>query len=246
MTSDEPKARSGEARPARRFGLIGGLGPESTIVYYRLIFDEYRRRLPSGDAPPLLINSIDVDRVLGLVGAGELAALTDYVAGELDALVRAGAVAAAISANTPHIVFAQIQARTKIPLISIVETAAAEAHQRGLRRLGLLGTTFTMQARFFPDVFDRSGIELVIPGPADLLAVDTIYRSELLAGIVRPASRERLVEIVGRMRDQSGIEAVILGGTELSLILGEPSGIDLPILDTTRIHVGAIVDWMLA
>jgi aspartate racemase len=233
-------------RPARRFGLIGGLGPESTIVYFRLIVDEYRRRLPSGGAPPLLINSIDVGRVLGLVGSGELAALTDYLAGELDILVRAGAAAAAISANTPHIVFAQIQARTNIPLISIVETAADQAHQRGLKRLGLLGTTFTMQARFFPDVFDRYGIELVIPGPDDLLAVDTIYRSELLAGIVRPASRERLVEIVGRMRRELGIEAVILGGTELSLILGETSGIDLPILDTIRIHVAAIVDWMLA
>ncbi len=231
---------------SRRFGLLGGLGPESTIVYYRRIFAEYQRRLPEGGSPPLLINTIDLATVLRLVGAGELAALADLLVDELQVLVRAGVEAAAIGANTPHLVFDEVQARVPIPLISIVEAACAVAAGAGYRRVGLIGTRFTMEARFFPDVFERSGIAVVTPGGDDKLAVDAIYRSELLAGLVLPASRARLAEVTRRLKASAGIDALLLGGTELSLILDETSGLVVPILDTTQVHVAAIVDWMVS
>jgi len=233
-------------RTAGRFGLVGGIGPESTIAYYRLILETYRRRRPDGGAPPLLINSIDLTRMLGMIGAGDLTGLTDYLVGEVQMLADAGVGCGAIAANTPHLVFEAIRARVTIPLISIVEVTCDAAREQGFRRLGLFGTAFTMQGRFYPEVFSRSGIDLVTPDPAEQAEIDEIYLSELVAGIIRPVSRDRLITIARRLRDHAAIEGLILGGTELPLILDEAAQVGLPLLDTTRLHVAAIVDRMLA
>jgi aspartate racemase len=245
MRDDDADARGGGARPVGRFGLVGGIGPESTIAYYRLILGEYRRRRPDGSAPPLLINSIDIARMLALVGAADPEPLTDYLAEEIRVLMDAGARWGALASNTPHIVFDAIQARVAIPLVSIVEVTCAAAREQGFRRLGLFGTASTMRGRFYPGIFSRSGIELVAPTPPEQAEIDAIYFSELVAGITRPASRDRLVEIARRLRDDTAIEGLILGGTELPLILDEASQVGLPLLDTTRIHAVAIVDRML-
>jgi aspartate racemase len=246
MVDRGTEASSQRQPPARRFGLLGGIGPESTIAYYRLILETYRCRRPAGGAPPLLVNSIDVSRMLGLVEASDLADLTDYLVDEVGVLADAGVECGAIASNTPHVVFDAVQARVSIPLISIVEVTCDSARAQGFRRLGLIGTAYTMQGRFYPEVFARSGIELVTPDPAALAEVNGIYLSELLAGIVRPASRDRLVGIARQLRDHAGIEGLILGGTELMLILDEAADVGLPLLDTTRLHVAAIVDRMLA
>lgn len=230
---------------ARPFGLVGGIGPESTIAYYRLILETYRRRQPAGGAPPMLINSIDLGRMLGMIESGDLAGVTDYLVGEVQVLADAGVGGGAIAANTPHLVFDAIQARVTIPLISIVEVTCDSAREQGFRRLGLIGTAFTMQGRFYPEVFSRSGIELVTPDPAEQVEIDEIYLSELVAGIIRPVSRDRLITIARRLRDHAAIEGLILGGTELPLILDEGAQVGLPLLDTTRLHVAAIVDRML-
>jgi aspartate racemase len=236
---------TGRRRTPGRFGLIGGIGPESTIVYYRLILEEHRRRAPAGRAPSLIVNSIDVARMLSLIADDDLAGVTDYLVGEVDVLARAGARWGAIAANTPHLVFDAIQARVAIPLVSIVEAACAGARALGFRRLGLIGNAVTMQGSFYPEVFSRSAIALVTPDRAEQREIDRIYGSELLAGIVRPASRDRLIEIARRLRDEAAIEGLVLGGTELSLILDERSPVGLPLLDTSRLHVAAIVERLL-
>lgn len=225
----------------KTIGIIGGLGPESTIEYYRLIIASYRERRPDGSYPSIIINSIDLKKVLDLVAANELAGLTEFLVSEIERLARAGAQCGLVAANTPHIVFDEVRRQSSIPLISIVEATCAAAKALGLRKLGLLGAQFTMQGRFYPDVFSRDGIAIAVPDENDQAYIHHVYFNELVKGIVLPETRERLGTIVNRLEEREGIQGLILGGTELSLIMRDPTAGDIPILDTTRIHAKAIV-----
>jgi aspartate racemase len=147
-----------------------------------------------------------------------------------------------VAANTPHIVFDEVHRRSPIPLLSIVEATCDEAKTLGLTKLGLFGARFTMQARFYPDVFSREGIALAVPDQHDQAYIHHIYLNELVKGIVRSETRERLFAIVDRLKERDGIQGLILGGTELSLILRDSTVRGIPVLDTTRIHAKKIVD----
>jgi aspartate racemase len=218
-------------------GIIGGIGPESTAEYYRLLLAEYRRRNPDGSAPSIIINSIDLKRLLDLVGAGRLEELAHWLTSEIERLARAGADFALLASNTPHIVFDQL--RSPIPLISIIEATRDHARQRDLHRLGLFGTRFTMRGRFYPEVL--APIEIVTPNDEEQEFIHDKYLGELVAGVKKPETRERLLRIIDRLKDEERIDGLILGGTELPLILGDESHNGVPILDTTRIHVESAV-----
>ena len=224
----------------KRVGIIGGLGPESTVDYYRRILTVWERVDPSS-APSIVIDSLDVRRALRLVDT-DRAALTEYLLASLRRLAGAGVDFAAISANTPHIVFDELASRSPVPLVSIVEVCAREARRRGLGRLALLGTRFTMEAPFYPDVCARHGIAVVTPNAADRARVHERYVGQLLAGEFRDDTREEFIALVSRLRDEEGIDGIILGGTELPLLLPAPVIADLPVLDTTALHVAAIVE----
>ncbi|HEU0076278.1 MAG TPA: amino acid racemase, partial [Longimicrobiaceae bacterium] len=148
---------------------------------------------------------------------------------------------AAMTANTPHIVFDELAGRSPVPLVSIVEVCADEARRRGLGRLALLGTRFTMEAPFYPEVCARRGIAVVSPGDGDRAWIHARYVGELLRGELRDETRERFTALVGRLREEEGIDGVILGGTELPLLLPGAAVADVPALDTTALHVAAIV-----
>jgi len=227
-------------------GIVGGIGPESTIDYYRLFISIYRERRPGGGYPPVVINSIDLARALSLVGSNDLAGLAAFMLEEVHRLARAGATHGLLSSNTPHIVFDEIRRASPIPLISIVETACREAVARKLKRLGLFGTRFTMQGGFYQKVFARNGMEVEVPEPADLEFIHDTYLNELVNGIVRAETRERYIAIARRMQQQQRIDALILGGTELPLLLRDASGIGMPLLDTARLHVEAAVSELLS
>ena len=221
-------------------GLVGGLGPESTIDYYRRILEAWGRGEPSS-APSIVIDSLDVQRALRLV-ASDRPALTEYLLTSLRRLGGAGVDFAAMTANTPHIVFDELAARSPIPLVSIVEVCAEEARRRGLRRLCLLGTRFTMEAEFYPTVCARYGVVVVPPSDVDRAWVHERYVGELLKGELKDDTRQQCVSLVARMRDEAGIDGVILGGTELPLLLTAPIIAGVPALDTTALHVAAIVE----
>ena len=227
-------------------GIIGGIGPESTIDYYRLFVSIYRERRPDGGYPPLLINSIDLARALKLVSSDDLSGLAAYMLEEIHRLARAGATHALLSSNTPHIVFDDIEAASPIPLISIVETACRAAVERKVRRVGLFGTRFTMQGGFYQKVFAREGIEVVIPEPDDQKLIHDTYLNELVNGIVRTETRERYIAIARRMKAERGIEALILGGTELPLLLRGAIDIGVMLLDTAHLHVERAVAELLS
>ena len=227
-------------------GIVGGIGPESTIQYYQLVVKLYRERTGDGSYPSVLINSIDVTKMLGLIGESRLAEVTEYLLAEIERLARAGAHFGALAANTPHIVFEPLQARASIPLISIVDSARQSAEARGVRRAGLFGTRFTMQAAFFPEGLARSSIDVILPSADEQEYIHDKYVSELLDGVFRDETRQRLTAIARRLRDDDEIDALILGGTELPLILRDEADVGVPLLDTTRIHVEAIVAGLLS
>lgn len=225
-------------------GLVGGLGPESTIDYYRRILAEWERRRP-GSSPNIVIDSLDVQVGIKLAGSDH-AALADYLFESIQRLIGARADFIAMTANTAHLVFDDVQRGTRVPLVSIVETCAAEAERRGLRRLALLGTRFTMEAPFYPDVFARRGMEVVRPRDDERTRIHNAYIGELLRGEFRDETRNMIVAIVARLRDEERVDGVILGGTELPLLLESLEIAGLPALDTTAVHVSAIVDRLIA
>jgi aspartate racemase len=227
-------------------GILGGIGPESTVEYYRGLIAGYRQLKPDGSYPSIILNSLDVTKLLGWMDANQLSEVTDYLVDGLQKLVRAGADFAIIAANTPHIVFDEVQQRSPIPLVSIVEATRAEAEKRGISKAALLGTRFTMEARFYPDVFSRKGITLVVPPEDEQNYIHAKYVGELLNNVFLPETRERLLEIIESMKQQDQVEAVVLGGTELPLLLQGNEACGIPLLDTTQIHVRAVVARLLA
>jgi aspartate racemase len=226
--------------------MIGGVGPESTIDYYKNIIAIYRERQRDGSYPQFVINSIDLKKGIDFMNANDLPAMAGFLLEEIVKLPAAGADFGLIAANTPHIVFDEVAAKSPLPLISIVEATCAHAKARKLKRLALFGTRYTMQADFYPKVFSREGIDLVVPDPKDQDYIHEKYFSELVPGNFLPETRAGLFAIVDRMKTKIDIDGVILAGTELPLILRGESHNGIALLDTGKIHCQAAVDEMLS
>jgi aspartate racemase len=222
-------------------GIIGGIGPESTIEYYRLIISSFLEREKNGNYPRIIINSINMKKMLDLIGENRLEKVTDYLVSEIQKLASAGADFALFASNTPHIVFNQINKVSPMPLISIVEATCENAMGKGLQRVGLFGTKFTMQGGFYDRIFSDHGITVISPQEKDQDYIHEKYMGELVKGILRDDTKNELLNIANKLRDSDGIQALILGGTELPLILKETDADKMDFLDTTRIHVESIM-----
>lgn len=227
----------------KTLGLIGGTGPESTIDYYRLLTAQYREKA-DGASPPVIINSVDLKRMIGWMNAGELDKVIDYLAEEFEKLERAGVDFAALTANTPHIVFDELQQRTALPLISIVEATCERAQSLGFKSVGLFGTRYTMQAPFYPKVFSRTDVKLVTPTEEEQNYIHEKYFGELLKDVFLPETRAQFLRIADEMKARDSVEAVILGGTEIPLLLRTEEHNGIQLLDTTRIHVDRLIKEM--
>jgi aspartate racemase len=230
----------------KKLGIIGGLGPESTLDYYQRIIALYRQRTGNRHYPELIIVSVDLRKGLDFMDAKDLSGMASYLAEGIDKLARAGADFGIISANTPHIVFDEIAPKSPIPLISIVEATCAAAKMQNLKRLALLGTRYTMRATFYSKVFARDSIELVVPDSRDQAYIHDKYMNELVPGKFLLETRAGLLAVVDRMKTTNEIEGVILAGTELPLILRDSIHNGMPFLDTTKIHVEVAVNEMLS
>ena len=179
------------------------------------------------------------------MSANELGKVTDYLVAAFEQLQKAGADFGALTANTAHIVFDEIQQRCSLPLISIVETTCDRAKALAFKTVGLFGTRYTMQAPFYPSVFSRTDVKLVMPNEQEQEFIHDKYFNELLKDTFLPETRTALLAIADEMRARDGIEGLILGGTELPLLLRADEHAGLPLLDTTRIHVDRLITEML-
>lgn len=225
----------------RKLGLVGGMGPESTIPYYHDIVYGVQERVGKNYFPNLTVESVNVFDVLRLCGEQKYDELTDYLFQAINNLAKSGADFAALSANTPHIVFDKLQELSPIPLISIVESACKEAEKRNLKKIGLLGTVFTMTEDFFKQPFSRRNIEIVVPSNAEMDYVNQKISSELEHGIINEDTLESFTKIISRMQAEENIEAIVLGCTELPLLLNDKNS-PVPCLDTMQIHIQDIVN----
>ncbi len=228
----------------KTIGIVGGTGPDSTAEYYRALVALSRERLGDG-IPRILVNSLDGDRaaeLFGFVGGGRHDELAAALVDEVALLATAGADLALLASNTLHVVFDEVGAGSPIPLISIVEAACMAAVEQGVHRPALLATTFTVQADLYRPVFGPRGIDVMHPGTADQHLIHDIYVRELLHAQFVPQSRDALLGVVARMQAEQRIDGVILGGTELPLLLTGARWHGIPFLDTGRLHAAAALD----
>lgn len=228
----------------KKLGLIGGMGPESTIPYYHDIVYGVQEAIGEQAFPELTIESVNVFKVLELCKEQKYDELTKYLMRAIDNLAKSGADFAALSANTPHIVFDRLKEQSPIPLISIVEATCEEAKRRGLKKIGLLGTIFTMTGEFFRFPFVQNGIEVIVPTESEMELINEKISAELELGIVKDETLTAFQQIIARMRDEDGIEAIVLGCTELPLLLNDEVS-PVPCLDTMQIHIQEIVKTIL-
>lgn len=223
-------------------GIIGGIGPESTIEYYRKIVSSYLERQATGNYPQIIINSIDMKKMLDLIGNGQLEQVSHYLALEVKKLENAGADFGALASNTPHIVFNKVRELSNLPLISIVEAACKKITDTGLQRVALFGTKFTMQGGFYSEVLSKNGVEVIIPDQTDRRFIHEKYMGELVNGIILDETRSSLLNIIDKIKNKYNTQGLILGGTELPLILKEDDVSGIHVFDTTEIHVESILE----
>ncbi|MFP3975410.1 MAG: aspartate/glutamate racemase family protein [Dehalococcoidia bacterium] len=229
----------------KSIGILGGMAPESTVEYYRTIIEICHQRGLGHSYPVIVIYSVNFHEFVQVAKSGNKADVTDFLARGIDVLSGAGAEFALMASNTPHMVFNELNDRSPIPLLSIVEATAKAANEAGYKSVGLMGTKFTMQADFYSDVLsNKYGISTLVPEEPDQDYVNDKIMNELVNGIVSEDTRQGLSNIAGAMR-QKGIEALILGCTELPMVISEET-IGFPVLNTTIIHAEAAMDYSLA
>lgn len=224
----------------KKLGLIGGIGPESTVSYYRKIIHGVQLQAGKEHLPNLSIESLNAFTVFRLCRQQAFDQLADYVLGALHSLAAGGADMAALTGNTPNIVMDRVLLRSPIPIVSAVEATCEAALQRGARRVGLLGTVFTMTHTFFKTPFEARGMQVVTPGDLQIERIQARIESELEHGIVKEDTRQEFVAIIQDLQRREGIDHVALACTELPLILND-SNSPVPCLDTVEIHVDALV-----
>lgn len=224
--------------------MIGGFGPESTLDYYRLLIGTYRKKIKDGSIPEIIIYSTDVNILLNMVTNKQWDNLVKWLVNSLEVLHKAGANFGFISANTPHIVFDRVNKLSPIPLLSIVEETCKHIDRLDLRRVGLLGTKFTMQSDFFKNACDKYNIAIFVPHEKEQEYIHSKLITEIEFGIFLDEIREGLIDIIRRMIDEDLVEGIILGCTELPLILTKDE-FGIPFFNTSKIHVESIINYYL-
>jgi aspartate racemase len=220
----------------KRIGLVGGTGPESTKEYYMGLIHKCKQF----NYPEIIIYSVNMAEIMKLQQAGGWEAASYKLIEVIKRLEKAGAEFGAICANTPHIVFDQVQESVKIPLISIVDATLNKGTEPGVKKPLLLGTKWTMEADFFPEAFKKAGIEIMVPESIDSAMVHRYIFKELERGIFKPDTKKWFLDLIMQYKQQ-GADSVILGCTELPLLISQED-LKIPALDTTDIHVEAIYE----
>lgn len=224
----------------KTIGIIGGLGPESTVDYYKEIIAAFNTKYVEMAYPEIIIYSANLNELMKFVETKNWPRLSEWLLEKISSIQRAGAEFAVIASNTPHIVFDEIKSKSSVPLLSIVEETCNKAQEMDLKNIGLMGTKLTMEADFYKKPFISKGISVVVPSEEEQQLIHHKLFSEIELGIFKDSTKEELLAIAKRMVDEEEIDSLILGCTELPLILTE-SKYDIPFLNTTAIHCESII-----
>lgn len=226
------------AKEGRCLGLIGGLGPGATIHYYRALLAAHEA---AGRVPRMLIAHADVHRVMTAAGAKDFGGLADYLAELIGNMKAGGAEMTAIVALTPHICVPQLMPISPLPLIDMVSEVAAEISARGLTRIAMFGTRFTVETRMFGRL---DGVDVVMPKPDEIELIHNTY-ADVVAVRSTPMQIDALRRLAHTFVDRDGAEAILLAGTDLSTVFDE-TNIDFPTIDCAGVHIKAIARRLLA
>ena len=229
----------------RTLGLLGGMSWESSAQYYRLVNEEVRRRLGGSHSAACLLLSVDFAEIARLQHVGDWATLGRQLGEAARQLAAGGAEGLVLCTNTMHCLAAEIEAASALPLLHIADATGEAIRRQGLRRVGLLGTAFTMEQAFYRErLAQRFDLEVLIPDAPQRQAVHRIIYEELVRGEIRPASREAYRAVIAGLVEQ-GVEGIVLGCTEIMLLVDQ-SDSAVPLFDTTTLHALAAVDWALS
>ena len=228
----------------KKLGLVGGIGPASTLEYYKIINEEYQRRFAkqskSGENPPMVIDSLNLAVAYDLVEKKDWENFAKLFTDSINILHQAGADFAAIAANTAHIVFDEIQARSPIPVIGIVDETCKYTQMRGCKKVIIFGTGFTMSSGMYEKKLAKYDIEAISPNEADRQTIHNIIFPNLEAGIVLEHEKTVMQDIAEKMLAEHKADALLLGCTELPLMIKE-GDLDTHLIDTTKIHIESIL-----
>jgi aspartate racemase len=227
----------------KRIGILGGMSPESTTLYYEHITRTYTAQFGDYGYPEILIYSVNFQKIVDWQHNGQWDEAAQSMAQALERLHGAGADFGLIATNTMHIVFDEVQRAVHMPLLSIIQATADSIVAAGLRSVGLLGTKFTMSEPFFREGLERSGIKALVPEPGDQLDINDVIYQELCRGEIRPSSRQRFLEIIEGLRVR-GAEGIVLGCTEIPLLI-EPKDCPIPLFNTALLHAAKALDFAL-
>lgn len=228
----------------KTIGIIGGIGPESTVDYYKSIISLYRKKNGDDNYPHIIINSINMTEMLNYVGKADYDSLVNQLVNSINNLAGAGADFAVIASNTPHVVFNRVSVQSPLPLISIVESTCEIAVEMKLKRVLLIGTAFTMRNSFYAECFEKHSIDVFVPDKDEQNIIHNIIFPDLEEGIVNPEKKIEILDICNRIILKEKIEGIILGCTELPLML-KNEDFDIKVLNTAEIHVQAIVEELI-
>ncbi len=229
----------------KRIGILGGIGPESTVQYYRFLIQQFKERQSTEDYPEIILHSINMTEMLSYVFSEDLDGLVSFLQKRVQLLEKSGVDYVAMASNTPHLVFDQLANSVQVPMISIVEETCKRISKASIKKLGLLGTKSTMSKGFYQKTGKRHGLEIIIPAEEAQDYVNEKYFGELVFNQIFPETKNRLIQIARELENKYGIQGLILGGTELPLILKHEDFKQIKVFDTTQIHVNAILDRML-
>lgn len=224
----------------KKVGIVGGLGYMSTLEYYRGIMKESQTYTKSGEYPELVIASLNIADVMRMLEKGFYEQVTWYLYRAIQDLRKARADFAVIASNTPHIVFNQLSEISPLPLISIMDVTSQAISRCGYSNVLLTGTAFTMKNRFYKDNLESHGIKCTVPNAEDIETIHNIIFPDLENGIVKPEKKREFITLCEKYVPK-GIQAIILGCTELPLLIND-GDMQVPIIDTMKLHISAIVD----
>jgi aspartate racemase len=227
----------------KKIGILGGMSPESTVLYYEHITRSYTARFGDYGYPEILIYSVNFQKFVDWQHKGQWHETFGEMAGAMEKLRLAGADFGLIATNTMHIVFDEVQSAVRMPLLSIVDATAEAIRIAGLPCIGLLGTVFTMKERFFRDGLERSGISALVPESEEQERVNDVIYQQLCRGEIRSESRRLFLEIIDRLRSR-GAQGIVLGCTEIPLLI-EQQHCDLPLFNTALLHAEKALQFAL-
>ena len=227
----------------KKIGIIGGLSAESTIEYYKILLKEYNK-IKGGTASPLLIiESLNLEEVSSFVAEDNWSKVIQIILQSAKNLERSGAGVIVIATNTIHKIYDKIQEKIETPMISIIDATAEVIKAQGLRKVGLLGTIFTMQSDFYQKALLKHGLETIVPNQEDQEYVNQVIFDELVHHTLTAESKKRYLDVIKRFQE-NGAEGVILGCTEIPLLIKQDES-PIPVFDTTTIHALAALEFAL-